>query len=432
MLYSNDGEDNLIDADKVRINERTVSGLKWIAKRTSAAIKSLMLAFGLYEGCEDSADAMHSVAAFSEAAHLSNLRCLTFSPSPSKKGETAPVLVNLLDWLLQQAPRLQALDLHVRTRCLPARNITFQHVRHLVMTAGDFQGSLQVAEQLPALETLYIISSYGSRLDMVNLSGCKQLRQLVLSDFVAQELILDAPGSGSCPALGFVLREPEPFDDFNVMSCTALCGQAALAQQLVICDFVENWEETMLDGFPQLKVLTLKWSKHEPTWSVEDVSDERPIYLSSCMPKPMQDLGTIIITACNMWGVIPGPSQLPNLKVLIIKASGCLVVAFESPLETVLGLDSMYVFGQPLCPSGENMVRLMMASRALRRRGLVLSAAGALHAGPDQDCSCIYLRQKGMRELPIEEMSAKIEQLVQCRCGACFDCLQRAGCIDEC
>ena len=54
--------------------------------------------------------------------------------------------------------------------------------------------------------------------------------------------------------------------------------------------------------------------------------------------------------------VIPGPSQLPSLKVLIIKASGCLVVAFENPTGT------LFRSAQHVCVAGHPYEPLLASS----------------------------------------------------------------------
>ena len=144
--------------------------------------------------------------------------------------------------------------------------------------------------------------------------------------------------------------------------------------------------------------------------------------------QPMLNLVTTVITTCTRLRDFPGPQQLPKLRGVVIKGSGRLKISFVDAVATVSGLDSFHLFGQPLRPSGEDLVKLMAASGALARRGLVLGAAAAQQHGVDS--SCIYLRPVGARELSFEELSTRVEQLVQCRCGACFDCLQRAGCVE--
>ena len=431
-------EELLTAADRARINQRTILGLTWAAKHTSTATTSLAVAFKVYEPCASSAAANPFIAACSGVAQWTNLRCLELSPRPLRDGRTDPALMDFLDWLLEQVPKLEAF-LQIRTRHLPARHITFQHMRCLAMTSHGCQSYFMVAKQLPALETLCVSARCDTGLEVIDMSGCTRLRQLVLSDFVAQQLIWDATGSGPCP-LTFELQNP--MEDFARGSLEPLSNQAALAQQAIIsCDNPNSpglqWCVRMFGAFPLARVLALRWPVcyDELGWPDEDAFDEDAAHLFSwCMPddrQPLSNLKSIIITACSMQGTFPHASQLPNLRELVIKASGRLEMAFQSPIGTISQLGSFHVFGQPLIPNGWDMIRLMTASRALEERGLVLGAASRQRHGPrGRPASCIYLRPVGDRDLSIQELCTKVKQLIECRCGACLDCLRRAGCME--
>ena len=405
---------------------RTVSSLTWIAKRTSAATTSLKLAFRMLESCPE---ANSLVAALSGVAQLSNLRCLTYLPLPLESGRTDPVLVSLLDWLLEQVANIEAMRTCIRTRHLPASHITFHQMRHLVMTSQGFQASFLVAQQLPALETLLIAGECYNGLEVLDMSGCTLLRRLALSDNVAETLIWEMASSGPCP---LALEMHEPLEDLEEACANAFYNQAALAEQLVIRQFaIDGNVYDFFSSFPLMKALTLEWPSYDPTWHDDLDFYEKPDYLVSCMPndgQPLLNLETIIITASSMKGTFPGSSHLPNLRELVIQAVYDLDVQFQDPVGTISGLASLHVSGRPLISPGVDTFQHMTASGALERRGLVLGAATARQPGADS--SCIYLRPVGAQELSMEELSANIEQLVQCRCGACFDCLQKAGCID--
>ena len=316
------------------------------------------------------------------------------------------------------------------------------------MTCAQFQCNLKVAKQLPVLETLYLAEDDDEDdMGLLDMSGCKGLRRLVLGNAPAQKLLWDTTGSGPCPlalALPDFNERPdahsEPFATQPKPSVTLLLEsgpvkttQAALAQQLVIHDFCCGYN--LLGASPKLGVLTLRWRPPRSNKYNQELAFpyRKPKSLASCMPsngQPMLNLKTIIITDCTELLGFPGPQQLPNLKELFMKTNGrSLKVRFEDAVATVSGLDSLLLFGQPLCPSRGDVMRLMAASGALATRRLVLSAAeGALQDG--HFSSCLYLRPLGARELKIQELSTKVEQLVRCRCGACFDCLQMAGCIE--
>ncbi len=119
-------EASIPETERAVANERTVSGLKWMAKRTCTATTSLAMEFLPYWCFQSSAAPNSLVTAFADA-QLSNLKCLTFSENYQPGG----ALEGFLDWLLERAPRLEVMKLDVTTRHLPAGQITFQHMRHL-------------------------------------------------------------------------------------------------------------------------------------------------------------------------------------------------------------------------------------------------------------------------------------------------------------
>ena len=348
-----------------------------MAKRTCiSATTSLTLAFEPYWILEGYAAPL--MTAFADA-QLSNLKCLMFST----KQEPGQALVGFSDWLLPQAPRLEMLMLNARTQHLPAGHITFQHMRHLVMRSSSFKTSFIVAEQLPALETLSI---HGGCLDtermVVDVSGCKRLKRLVLYEFVAQELIWDASGTGPCP-LAFVAEGTYPV--ISEGSSPALKRQAALTQQLKLRD---GWCRygSRVDGtfgwFPAMRLLALEWPPQMKTYCADSFDEDVfrggvSSLLIQCMPgdgQPLLYLETILITAHSMRGTFPDASHFPNLKELVIRASGRLELEFQDPLDTIPRLGSMHVFGRPLVPQGLDKGMLKAALGALNKRGLVLGA----------------------------------------------------------
>ena len=425
--------------------QRIASALRWAAKRTSAATTSLMIQFALDEVYASSAaiatvDTL--VAAISGVAQLSHLRSLVFLAYTFEEGGIDYKLVSLLDYLLAQAPRLETAYLGGRTGHIPASHITFQHMRHLVMPAHGFQSHLRVAEQLPALEVLSVVRDehYDIDLEVIDMSGCTRLRQLVLSDYIAEELIWDTSRLGPCP-LTFQLQKY--FENLEGVSPEAVYNQAALAQQVYLSyhEHSDQHRQGLLALFSQMKLLVLDsdWPPgYEPEWadgddSESDSREEAGDFLSRCMPangQPLQNLEAIIIQAFSMQMDFPSAEQLPNLRELVIKASGRLEIGFQDAVGTIARLSSLHVLGQPLVPRGSDMLKLMAASDALGERGLVLSAVVTeQHEPHGRPTSGMYLRPVGVRKLSLDELCTKVEQLAQCRCGACLGCWERAGYI---
>ena len=434
-------EQNLTAADRARLTQRSISGLTWVAKRTCGATTSLSVASTLYEACTGSAAANPMVAAFSNVAPMRKLRSLNFSVFPLKKPGTHLALEGFLDRLLEQACNLEAARPCIRTQHLPASHISFQHMKHLIMTSHGFQSHLLVAEQLPVLETLSITGRYHTRLEVIDMSGCKRLRQLVLSDFVAEQLIWDSTGPSSCP---LALELQHPFELFSE-DCRTASGvarfnrQARIAEQVTV-NFNTGNHATVgqfLKAYESARVLALEWPVlYSPGGPEKDEfredADEKQLLLRCMgMPPPMLQLETVIIRACSMRDSFLGRDQLPNLKELVINASGRLELSFLTPNWTISRLNSLCVFGRPFIPHGCDLSSLAEASSALEERGLVLDMAAAEQHGPDaRPASCLYLRPLGTQELSIDELWTTVERLAQCRCGGCFDCLSRAGCID--
>ena len=422
-----------------------ISGLAWAAKRTSPATTSLLVSLVREASEEASAAVSPLVVPFSDFGQVSNLRALhVIVPDEPPCAEIQGLVpVGLVDWLLEHAPKLEVLHLQMESQHLPACHITFCHLRHLIMDCHGCESYFSVAEQLPVLETLAITDQNLDEpetvtLEVVDMSGCTRLRQLLVSDFVAEQLIWDATGSGPCPLTVEVLYTEAVFEE----GCPdAVRFQAALAQQVVVWYLQRNcgrYVQGMLGMFPQMRVLALK-RLPKPMYVDEADSMRDGDLLSWCMPanmQPLLQLETIIITAYSMQGTFPTAVQLPNLRELVIKASGRVELAFRDPVGTISRLDSMHLFGRPFVPPAWDLVKLMSASDDLHMRGLVLASAAKERHGPlRRKTSCIYLRPVGTPKLSIDELCTKAEQLTQCRCGACMCCLRRAaqpaaGCTD--
>ena len=393
--------------------QKIVSGLTWAAKRAGAATTSVAISLLLYGACAGSTANNPLVAAFSEVAQLCNLRSLDCS-AWSFEDSSECVLVGFLDWLLDHAPKLETLFTQSKTQRVPASHVTFQHMRHLSMSSNGFQRHFLVAEQLPVLEIFCIYGSCNSGLEVIDMSGCMRIRQLLFSEFVMQQLIWDATDANPCP-LAFELRNS--FKGFAERSPDALTNQAALAQQVILWshDDFDGYVKGMLGSFPQIKTLVLDLpSSFGSGWAGEDdISEDAGGFLTWCMPadqQPLLHLQTIIIKAPSTDVRFPSAKQLPNLRELAVMASGCLELQFQDPVGTIARLSNLHVFGRPFDPHGPDMMKLMAASRALEERGLVLGAAATEQHGPHKrPTSCLYLRPIGARERQLMSCALKLK-----------------------
>ena len=145
--------------------------------------------------------------------------------------------------------------------------------------------------------------------------------------------------------------------------------------------------------------------------------------------KPFESLRSLLISISRIKCSIPAPQQLPNLEELVI-ATSMLQLSFEDPAGTFSSLKTFYVFAYSRAVEGFDSTRMAM-SETIRRRGLTLSTVtGAVEfAGRNTEGTCFYVRPINEHELTIEMCVRTVLILTVCRCGACFWCLGRAGCL---
>ena len=91
----------LTEAEGARVNQNIMSGLEWMTRRVSAATRSLALTFRLYREFIGFDDALPLESGFCDVAHLSNLRCLNFSPDFSLRVSFFPHLVIATEGFLE-------------------------------------------------------------------------------------------------------------------------------------------------------------------------------------------------------------------------------------------------------------------------------------------------------------------------------------------
>ena len=121
------------------------------------------------------------------------------------------------------------------------------------------------------------------------------------------------------------------------------------------------------------------------------------------------------------------PGHLPNLEQLVVLAEGRAELSFEDPEATILALKEFYAFGQPLKPDGMDILRM---STALVGSDRALCGALARNAGKgfEDGSSCLYLRPTAAGALSMQQSYDLVAgHAILCRCGACFDCLSKAG-----
>ena len=411
--------------DAASKSQGVLSSFRWAAKRMGCGLTGLKLAFPLYGSVEGLTGESPLVGPISTAADLRGLRCLEYI-SEHWQGTEAHAS-ELVDWLLQSTPKLEALSLDVRSTHLAARSITFQHLKHLVMPSSNlFEGHSNVfraAELLPALGTLCITgSNYGKgELPSLDLVGCRHLRQLALSEGVPVQELLKGPGCKLCVDVG---DDGEPGSLYEM--------QAALADQFVMEIVNITLGHRDAPGFGLCPSASTIHVHCTAACSIDGKAIEHfravPILHKYCMPangQPVRNLRVLTMKAHRFKDCIP--AGLPNLEELVISAGSSLELSFEDVTSTFSVLTRFYAFGKPLMPDEQDMIRLM-SSDVLSSRGMVLRFSSV--KADEKDSSCMYLQPTAAKGESTEKLHDVVEQLVQCRCSACFDCLRRSGCLD--
>ena len=350
-----------------------------------------------------------------------------------------------LVWLLKCVPNLLALNLG-NMQCPPA-SLSFQSLRHLQVGGENLPRTFQPARQLPVLQTLCISGLHPElQLQEVNLLGCQQLSKLVMKGFGTQHLLLEPACQCGADLDGLSEECDLPRIDLEMIWRASFESYLCSVCELSVCCHVLPPEDPfytcpdrkgIFAGLPRLAVLKVDWpawvdlemDEYEPKRDMFEFGAER--LLTDCLASdgpPVLSLRVIIITAVSMQARIPG--HLPNLEQLVILADGCAELSFANPEATILALKKFHAFGQPLKPDGLDAVRM---SLVLAGTGRALGAAVAQTAGMgfEAGSSCVYLRPAAAEALPIQRLYDLVAGLAQgCKCGACFDCLSKAGRLD--
>ena len=146
-------------------NEDIISGMAWVARRTSAATASLVVALPLSDKEPSSRATSPLVAPFAAGAQVSNIRSLHLYV-PDDVGfakDKGLVPTAFLDWLLEHTPKLEMVNLEMSSQRLPASYITFQHLRHLLM---DARASCQLQSSYLPWKLSQLVIQIGTSLGM--------------------------------------------------------------------------------------------------------------------------------------------------------------------------------------------------------------------------------------------------------------------------
>ena len=411
-----------------KISKSTLSSLDWIAARIGPGTSTLSIKFWALEVTAGHGKAAALMQAFQGHAHLTQLKCLEILEHTLSDRSTADIAL-FLDWLLRRMPGLRALNLAARSWRFAGGNIRFEHLQHLQIGAESLYGSeLQAGVQLPLLQTLCINGGGVDKLAKVDVADCHQLRQLALKDVIVETLHRQ-------PSCQLDIDSGCIGDDLHALLIGTIGAHMGAADSIhLLFDAVDPLPDSahgLLGTFPALQTLKVYWSHFTSEYGKGDPNDnEAQTLLMSLMPSvgPACNLKVIIIGGVDMRCTIP--AGLPNLEELVIWMKNSLELSFEDPGVTSKALTRLYAYAEILDINERDM---QLMSEHFATAGLALSAAIAAGDSTVRGFAgcCIFVKPASAADPLMEEVFATAHRLARaCRCGACFDCLRTAGCVD--
>ena len=422
----------------MQVREEHLQVLEWAAQRITSATLSFHIKLQtdfaslgppVANGLED---------AFVGRADLSNVRCFDFEPAPDCPAETIGAAFGEFQaWVTNNAPRLKALRLQACGPYLAACTATLVHLKHLEMDAYSFaSGVAEAAALFPSLETL-CLQERGQGNEGINVLECEHLRQLVVKGRYLRPVFHEPTCQLGIDMDGFTLKSLSRWEKNQRISETDE-GKTVWAGN----SHESPPEGGMCGDITTVSSLKVAWPVLQDWFSQRDeVAEEHALPKTEsipkwCMPTNGQSLGNLEAITITAEGAMECciPNAMPNLEELVLFAKGGARVSFEDPVATLTALNTLYLFGQPLMAKIRDS-DMTQVSASFADRGLLLSTAPAKRAGKiSARCSsCMYLRPATAQELSIQELHDRVSKLArQCRCRACFECLERAGCLTCC
>ena len=339
-------------------------------------------------------------------------------------------------WLLRNMSSLKILKLKVK--CPEFAGLSFSQLKHLQLDAQVLteSSSFDLGSSMPALVSLSISGTVRCN---INAAPCVHLKNFKVDGYLHTSEAMKLPAATQLtvamwPGATFIKRCESLLSD---QASSAICraNQMRINERMFAAldkDLARKCVRFLLKDAQCLKALTLNLTS---PLSLD--------WMQSCLSVPsMQSLETIIINAPDNWAHMEAklPAVLCKLRKFVLLTRGSLYISFEDANSTFSTVRSFHCIGLPL--NGDlDMSRI---NSTLQSDGLKLSIvevgeevgaseeeAAALHMYP-ANCMCLYLHPTGTAPLHIGALYDMVKQLArECRCGACFACLQRAGNIER-
>lgn len=399
---------------KDQLTQRLISGLNWLAARAGPTTTDMTLEITTCKAIPGSRCSNPLIKAFANGRSLKNLKCLTTRFFNPINGSQALEL--FLEWLLEQIPGLVTLSLYQDAN-LRFATMKLDHLKHLELQGfKSVNVGAHILTQLPALETLCIDGFHGCTvINEVDVSESCHLRQLAFKNILMHRLIRRLSCHLSC-RMNFLCHDFESLWSSNMMAIL----RSAEHIGLYCGDSFPSQAALGIFGYlPCVQVLTMSGQV------IEDI-----VLLARCMPAgglPVKNLRVLAMHAVKLKCYIP--AGFPNLEELVVIAKQDLLLGFSNQEATFSTLKTFYAFGDPLKTHECDL--LVRSLPLLVERSICMDAVEALmHSRKFSSGSkCLYLRPLKAEQLPIGALYKRASQLArQCRCGACFTCLQAAGC----
>ncbi len=327
--------------------------------------------------------------------------------------------------LLQRLPNLVAARLWYHSCDSEASLVPLAKVKHLdlCMQNCELLEEMAFGPLLPALETAHVSCALEEGpLRALDFSGCQHMVRLVVG--ITVRCLLKPP---QCKLRASMMRDKASF-----YKDTSMAQQGLPSLEEVLLD---TWELHSSQGLltrvclPELQVIRCRWL---------ETSSDKDDTLVHCL-RHSRNVPALKSILCGDWKrsdnrpavEVRIPASLAGVHEIILAAKRPLVLAFDSACSAGERLNTFCVVGSEV---SIDAAALLAMTDALIKRGLTLSMA---QAGPEHahaPSQCMYVRALCAPQLSYDDAIQIVNERVerwsrhwQCGCGACFECLRRAG-----
>ena len=385
--------------------------------------------------------------ALPSSAIRANVACLELKLRCYEEDDEGDIC-NFTYMMLQRLPNLIAAKLWFESYYSLDPYVPLIHLKHLDLALGDLEplDGMPFGELFPSLETACLRCFGPDSISELDVSGCQHLTRLVLSEIVVYELSM----LPQCMLrVEMTLFDSDEHEVDGLEQALAEVSEALLPYQelcspegIVATTYLPNLEVIRCDGWDNdwinADYLYGDFAEHD-----EDFEGEAANALVNCMAHSLNlpALKSILIghhevTQSGMRVQIP--ADLAGVQELMIATAQPLKLGFESARCAGENLTSFYAVGEEVRVSA---AALSSMKKALHKRGLTLSMVRADKGFTYAPSQCLYMHALSAQPLHYDDVICNVNARVgrwgymqsdACtHCGACFDCLRKAGILDS-